>query len=103
MLAAAFGTHGAVYQVTQAIGSVIHAMFVSTMGASSAAYAGGALWVTTNGGLVACVNPVTGRVRAQERVTSQPLLVAPDLVARQIVVVGDTGVVAITPPRDCWP
>jgi len=70
---------------------------------SSAAYAGGALWVTTNGGLVACVNPVTGRVRAQEQVTSQPLLVAPDLVARQIVVVGDTGVVAITPPRDCWP
>ena len=70
---------------------------------SSAAYAGGALWVTTNGGLVACVNPVTGRVRAQEWVTSQPILVVPDLVARQIVVVGDTGVVAIIPPRDCWP
>ena len=70
---------------------------------SSAAYAGGALWVTTNGGLVACVNPVTGRVRAQERVTSQPVLVAPDPAARQIVVVGETGVVAITPPRDCWP
>jgi hypothetical protein len=72
--------------------------------ASSAAYAGGALWVTTNGGLVACVNPATGRVRAQERVTSQPIAVAPDPAARQIVVVsqGDTGVVAITPPRDCW-
>ena len=70
---------------------------------SSAAYAGGALWVTTNGGLVACVNPATGRVRNQERVTSQPIEVAPDPAARQIVVVGDTGVVAITPPRDCWP
>jgi hypothetical protein len=70
---------------------------------SSAAYAGGALWVTTNGGLVACVNPVTGRVREQERVTSQPVAVAPDPAVRQIVVVGDTGVVAITPPRDCWP
>jgi hypothetical protein len=70
---------------------------------SSAAYAGGALWVTTNGGLVACVNPATGRVRKQERVTSQPLEVAPDPAVRQIVVVGDTGVVAITPPRDCWP
>lgn len=40
LLAAAFGTHGGVYQVTQAIGSVVHAMFVATMGASSAAYAG---------------------------------------------------------------
>lgn len=70
---------------------------------SSAAYTGGALWVTTNGGLVACVNPATGRVRNQERVTSQPIEVAPDPAARQIVVVGDTGVVAITPPRDCWP
>jgi len=70
---------------------------------SSAAYAGGALWVTTNGGLVACVNPATGRVRKQERVTSQPVEVAPDPAVRQIVVVGDTGVVAITPPRDCWP
>ena len=70
---------------------------------SSAAYAGAELWVTTNGGLVACVNPATGRVRKQERVTSQPIEVAPDPAARQIVVVSDTGVVAITPPRDCWP
>ena len=70
---------------------------------SSAAYAGGALWVTTNGGLVACVNPATGRVRKQERVTSQPIEVAPDPAARQIVVVRQSaGVVAITPPRDCW-
>ena len=71
---------------------------------SSAAYAGAELWVTTNGGLVACVNPATGRVRAQERVTSQPIAVAPDPAARQIVVVSQSaGVVAITPPRDCWP
>ncbi|SOJ57047.1 hypothetical protein MSIMFB_04525 [Mycobacterium simulans] len=39
LLAAAFGTHAGVYQVTQAIGSVVHAMFVSTMGISSADYA----------------------------------------------------------------
>jgi hypothetical protein len=39
LLAAAFGTHAGVYQATQAIGSVIHAMFVATMGASSADYA----------------------------------------------------------------
>jgi hypothetical protein len=71
---------------------------------SSAAYAGGALWVTTDGGLVACVNPATGRVRRQERVTSQPFAVVPDPAARQIVVMSQSaGVVAITPPRDCWP
>ncbi|CDM79565.1 PE family protein (plasmid) [Mycobacterium marinum] len=40
LLAAAFGTHAGVYQATQAIGSVVHAMFVATMGASSASYAG---------------------------------------------------------------
>lgn len=39
LLAAAFGTHAGVYQVTQAIGSVVHSMFVSTMGISSADYA----------------------------------------------------------------
>jgi hypothetical protein len=40
LLAAAFGTHAGVYQTTQAIGSVVHAMFVATMGASAASYAG---------------------------------------------------------------
>jgi hypothetical protein len=40
LLAAAFGTHAGVYQVTQAIGSVVHAMFAATMGASAATYAG---------------------------------------------------------------
>jgi hypothetical protein len=39
LLAAAFGTHAGVYQATQAIGSVIHAMFVATMGAGAASYA----------------------------------------------------------------
>ncbi|KAA1242667.1 PE family protein [Mycobacterium simiae] len=39
LLAAAFGTHAGVYQVTQAIGAVIHEMFVATLGASAAGYA----------------------------------------------------------------
>ncbi|GAB4926578.1 hypothetical protein MAHJHV33_49730 [Mycobacterium avium subsp. hominissuis] len=38
-MAAAFGTHAGVYQATQAIGEVVHQMFVSTMGISSADYA----------------------------------------------------------------
>jgi hypothetical protein len=82
---------------------------------SVSAYAGGALWVATPG-LVACVNPVTGQVRAAETAPSaQPpgvYAVAADRAARQVVAViaatsGTTGVmtirvVTITPPRDCW-
>jgi len=83
---------------------------------SDSAYGGGALWVATTGGLLACVNPVTGQVRAQEAVTSGQALsvyaMAADPAARQVVAVtsttnNDTGVmtiavVTITPPRDCW-
>ncbi|MBY0440808.1 MAG: PE family protein [Mycobacteriaceae bacterium] len=39
LLAAAFGTHGGVYQVTQALGTMVHDMFVATMGASAGSYA----------------------------------------------------------------
>lgn len=39
LLAAAFGTHAGVYQVTQAIGSVIHEMFVATLAGSAGSYA----------------------------------------------------------------
>jgi hypothetical protein len=38
---------------------------------SSSVYGGGALWVATQTGLVACVNPATGQVRTAETVTSQ--------------------------------
>jgi hypothetical protein len=38
LMAAAFGTHGGLFQTTQAIGSVIHAMFVANMGLSGATY-----------------------------------------------------------------
>jgi hypothetical protein len=83
---------------------------------SSSAYSGGVLWVTTSPGLVACLNPVTGQVRAQEIVTSGQVLavyaLAADRTARQMVAVTSTtnntsGVMTvmletITPPRDCW-
>lgn len=39
LLAAAFGTHAGVYQATQMIGTVIHEMFVATLGASAGSYA----------------------------------------------------------------
>lgn len=75
-----------------------------------AAYAGGALWVETDGGVVACVNPATGRVRAEE--TAAALqggvdALAADGKARQVAaVIGDpegfSGVVTISPPSSCW-
>lgn len=39
LLAAAFGTHAGVYQVTQWIGTAVHEMFVATLGASAGSYA----------------------------------------------------------------
>jgi hypothetical protein len=74
---------------------------------STSAYAGGALWVATAGGLLACVNPATGTVRAQEVAKSlqaNPVItVAADPPAHQLAVVISTiGVATITPPRSCW-
>jgi hypothetical protein len=77
---------------------------------SSSVYGGGALWVTTQTGFVACVNPATGRVRAAETVTSQPAqlggLLAADATTRQVLGFalndGYHELVSITPPRGCW-
>jgi hypothetical protein len=77
---------------------------------STSVNGGGALWVTTQTGLVACVDPATGRVRASETVTSQAaqlrgLLVA-DGATRQVYgSVGNDGynaLVRISPPDSCW-
>jgi hypothetical protein len=73
---------------------------------SSAVYGGGALWVATDGGLVACVNPATGRVRAEEVVTAQEgqgavLLAAGRKVTAVVSVTGYAGIVTISPPRAC--
>ena len=77
---------------------------------SSSVYGGGALWVTTQTGLVACVNPATGRVRATETVRSQAAqlggLLAADRPAWHVFgfVANDgyNGLVSISPPRSCW-
>jgi hypothetical protein len=77
---------------------------------SSSVYGAGALWVTTQTGLVACVNPATGQVRASELVTSQAAqlsgLLAADGAARQVfgLVANDGygGLVSLSPPRSCW-
>jgi hypothetical protein len=77
---------------------------------SISAYGGGTLWVATSSGVVACVNPATGTVRAQEVVPSDPawsvFALAADPHARQVVAVisapGYAGVVSISAPGACW-
>jgi hypothetical protein len=77
---------------------------------SSSVYGGGALWVTTQTGLVACVNPATGQVRAAETVTSESAqlggLLLADGTTRQVFgfVANDgySALASISPPRSCW-
>jgi hypothetical protein len=72
--------------------------------ASSAVYGGGVLWVVTDGGLVACVNPATGKVRAEETIQGLAgMLLAADRreVVAAVSVTGYAGIVAISPPRTC--
>jgi hypothetical protein len=80
-------------------------------GGGPSLYGGGALWAATESGIVACVNPATGRVRVQEVVPAPQSLVilalAADRQADELVAVvantaGFSGVVTIRPPRGCW-
>ena len=75
---------------------------------SSAVYGGGSLWVATESGLVACLNPATGTIRAQEAVTSPAAqvwdLLAADSGPRLLygLTQGSAALVTITPPPRCW-
>jgi hypothetical protein len=67
-------------------------------------YAGGALWLANQAGIVACLDPRTGRIRASERVPLAQLIndVTVDQARRTIIVGDDRGLAMITPPRSCW-
>jgi hypothetical protein len=68
-------------------------------------YGGGALWLANQTGIVACLNPRTGKVGAREKVLQGRLiyqLLAADPVSRQVFAVGARGLVRISPPRRCW-
>jgi outer membrane protein assembly factor BamB len=75
---------------------------------SSAVYGGGTLWVATGSGLVACLNPATGAIRAEQTVTSQTAqlwdLLAVDHAQRLVygLTPGSQALVALTPPPRCW-
>jgi hypothetical protein len=84
-------------------------LYLWAMGSTSV-YGGGALWVMTNDGLRACVNPATGRAIAEQTVLSsagQPAIVlGADKATGQVIalILGDdsAAVVGIRPPPACW-
>ncbi len=71
------------------------------------AYGGGALWLANQAGIVACLDPRTGKARASERrgqSTNQLIyqLQAIDPATRAIYALNLRGLLRITPPRRCW-
>jgi hypothetical protein len=72
------------------------------------AYGGGALWVANQLGIVACLDPRTGKIRASERVgrwsTNQLIyqFQAVDPAMHAIYALNIKGLLQISPPRRCW-
>jgi len=71
---------------------------------ASTIYGGDALWQATDGGIVACLNPATGKVRARERVPAfhEPGFLAVDPTHHRLFGLEAAGLVQITPPAACW-
>lgn len=75
-----------------------------------AAYGGGAVWVASQSGIVACLDPRTGTVRASDQLHrayefANDLvyqLEAIDPVTHTIYALNPKGLLQITPPRRCW-
>jgi hypothetical protein len=67
-------------------------------------YGGGALWVANQVGIVACLDPRTGTIRASEHLPQSQLyqIEAIDPAARTIFALQDGDLLQITPPRRCW-
>jgi hypothetical protein len=68
-------------------------------------YDGGTLWLANQAGIVACLDPRTGEIRASERVRQSQLiyqLLAVNTELHAIYALNTTGLLQITPPRRCW-
>jgi len=73
-------------------------------------YAGGALWLANQLGILACLDPRSGTVRASEQIGRSPgfasqliySLRAIDPVSRAIYAYNQRGLVQIAPPHRCW-
>jgi hypothetical protein len=69
------------------------------------AYGGGALWVANQVGIVACLDPRTGKIRASEHLPQSQLIYQLDAIdptARTIFAHHYGDLLQITPPRRCW-
>ena len=71
---------------------------------ASTIYGGNALWLSNDTGIVGCLNPETGAVRARERLPAfhEPDLLAVDPNHRYVVGLEGARLVEITPPAACW-
>ena len=72
---------------------------------ASAVYGGGSLWLANQAGFLACLDPVTGRPRATERLSQDRLvyqLFAADPVRHRLYGADGKGLLVITPPAACW-
>jgi hypothetical protein len=79
-------------------------IFIWFMGATTL-YGGGALWLATIDGAMACIGPQSGAVRL--RTTLPGLdgnheLLAADPLRHLVYAVGPHGVIAVSPPLVCW-
>jgi hypothetical protein len=72
---------------------------------ATTAYGGGALWLANQTGIVACIDPRTGKVRAAETGSQSRLVYqiwAVDPVRHVLFAGTNAGIVVISPPRSCW-
>jgi outer membrane protein assembly factor BamB len=67
-------------------------------------YGGGSLWLANESGIIACLDPATGAVRAREHVPASqtPDLDSVDTAGHHLLARLGNEVVQITPPRTCW-
>jgi hypothetical protein len=80
-------------------------VFVWMMSASTV-YGLGTLFLANENGVLACIDPQTGTVRAQERFTlaegPDPQLLAVDAATRQVIATDGSTLEAVSPPAPCW-
>jgi hypothetical protein len=72
---------------------------------SQTVYGGGALWLADQVGIVACIDPGSGTVRAMERLPQAQLasrLPATNPASHVVFAIETRGLVEFIPPRGCW-
>ena len=72
---------------------------------ASVLYGSGALWLTNESGVLACLDPATGAVRARQHISPQEVLdlFAVDPASHHLLALDNaTTLIEITPPAECW-